>query len=259
MASSDLKYFQDFDKTSSPGWYYFEQVSSNNYRYSFFANSVFIQSGVVLLNQMNQAILRRVSNNPTATITARLAPFPQTVQELTIDDLISGYVGAFVFSIALAFIPASIISFIVKEREVNIKHQQLVSGVSVLAYWFSNWLLDIVKHVIPAVLSALMVLAFSISSMTEDGNYGAIWAFFFLYGWAIIPFSYLCSFMFKVPGSAMMVTFFLNLLVGSLLSIIVYILFTIESTRSAAEIIQWIFRPLPSFSFSYGLMRTTNK
>ena len=42
--------------------------------------------------------------------------------EHEIDNSIDGYIGAFIFSIAMAFIPASVITYIVKEREVNFKH-----------------------------------------------------------------------------------------------------------------------------------------
>jgi ATP-binding cassette subfamily A (ABC1) protein 3 len=35
---------------------------------------------------------------------------------------IAGFLSALVFSMGMAFIPASLISYIVKEREINIKH-----------------------------------------------------------------------------------------------------------------------------------------
>jgi ATP-binding cassette subfamily A (ABC1) protein 3 len=102
-------------------------------------------------------------------------------------------------------------------------------------------------------------LAFGIEALTEDGNYGAVFLFFILYGWAIIPFSYACSFFFRVPGSSLMATFFTHLIFGSIISIVIYVFFLIESTRDAADILVWIFRPIPSFSFSLGLLKTSLK
>jgi ATP-binding cassette subfamily A (ABC1) protein 3 len=72
----------------------------------------------------------------------------------------------------------------------------------VAAYWFSNFVMDVGKHVIPSIFSCLMIIAFSMTSMTENGNYGAMWILFFLYGWAIIPFSYMFSFLFKQQGNS---------------------------------------------------------
>jgi len=43
----------------------------------------------------------------------------------------------------LSFIPASLITFVVKEREEKIKHQQFVSGIGLFAYWFSNEIIDL--------------------------------------------------------------------------------------------------------------------
>jgi ATP-binding cassette subfamily A (ABC1) protein 3 len=78
--------------------------------------------------------------------------------------------------------------------------------VSVAAYWFSNLIVDVGKHIIPAVFCALMILAFNVSSMLEDNNYGAMWLFFFLYGWAIIPFCYAFSFLFRQQGTPILST-----------------------------------------------------
>jgi ATP-binding cassette subfamily A (ABC1) protein 3 len=57
--------------------------------------------------------------------------------------------------------------------------------------------MDVGKHIIPAVFCCLMIEAFNITTMIYDNCYGASWLLFFLYGWAIIPFSYAFSFLFK--------------------------------------------------------------
>lgn len=158
----------------------------------------------------------------------------------------------------MSFIPASVISYIVKEREINIKHQQLVSGVSVTAYWFSNFILDVVKHIVPAIFCSLMVLAFKIDSM-NGANYGATWLLFFLYGWAVIPFSYALGFFFKQQGNALLINFFLHLVFGAIISIIFWVLRLIESTRDASKSVAWILRIIPSFSFAFGIINMSNQ
>lgn len=135
----------------------------------------------------------------------------------------------------------------------------MVSGVSVKAYWFSNWLMDLGKHVIPAVVCCLLILAFDISALIEGENYGFSWLIFFLYGWSIIPFCYLFSFVFKQQGNAMLLSFFLHLLIGSIVSLIIYILRLIKSTRDVAVILAWIFRVIPSFSFAFGILNACSK
>jgi ATP-binding cassette subfamily A (ABC1) protein 3 len=44
------------------------------------------------------------------------------LREKDISNTVSGFIGAFVFSLGMSFIPASVVSYIIKEREINIKH-----------------------------------------------------------------------------------------------------------------------------------------
>lgn len=50
------------------------------------------------------------------------SPLRRTFEELQTQNTISGFLAALVFSMGMAFIPASLISYIVKEREINLKH-----------------------------------------------------------------------------------------------------------------------------------------
>jgi len=84
--------------------------------------------------------------------------------------------------------------------------------------------MDVGKHIIPAFFCALMVIAFDITAMSEGNNYGATWLLFFLYGWAIIPFSYAFSFLFKLQGNALLLNFFMHLILGAFVSVIWWVL-----------------------------------
>jgi len=52
--------------------------------------------------------------------------------------------------------------FLVVERENNAKLQQIVSGVSIPAYWFSNLVVDYVKYLIPAIFTLLSLLMYDV-------------------------------------------------------------------------------------------------
>lgn len=110
--------------------------------------------------------------------------------------------AVFLFALAYSFIPAGVILFIVKERENNAKHQQIVSGVSVYAYWLSNLLIDVVKYSIPGIFCALSALIFDVKAFTEGDAYSCVWAIVLLYGPAIMTFTYATSFLFMSPESA---------------------------------------------------------
>jgi len=51
--------------------------------------------------------------------------------------------------VAFSFIPASIAVFVVREREISAKHQQILAGTSLVAYWVANFFFDILTFAVP--------------------------------------------------------------------------------------------------------------
>ena len=47
--------------------------------------------------------------------------------------------------IAMSFVPASFVVFLVTERSSKAKHLQFVSGVDPVVYWLSNYVWDLVS------------------------------------------------------------------------------------------------------------------
>ena len=92
-------------------------------------------------------------------------------------------------------IPASIISFIVGEREKNLKHMQLISGMNLDAYWISTYIFDILKTQIPMVIAIGLMYAFGL-------DYEHVWVLFLLFPIGVIPFTYAMSFLFSKETTA---------------------------------------------------------
>ena len=61
-----------------------------------------------------------------------------------------------------------IISFIIKEREKQLKHMQVISGVSLAAYWLSNIISDIVKTYVPIIIIIILTFVFQL-------HYDGVW------------------------------------------------------------------------------------
>ena len=93
----------------------------------------------------------------------------------------------------------SMATFIVTERESKAKHLQTVAGVQPSAYWLSTLLWDFINYCIPAVITIILVFAFSVSSLTTTENdvLGAFLLLLFLFGPAAAAFSYCVTFLFK--------------------------------------------------------------
>jgi len=233
--------------------------TNNQYGYTAFLDTRAQEGSAYAMNEINNAILRTATGNTSKTIRVVIAPFLKTEGAKSIDKIFGGLIYAFVLSISMSLLPASLITYIVKERELNSKHQQIVSGVSITAYWLSNFFVDIIKYIIPAVTCALATMALDASALIEGDKLLALWLDFILYGFAIVPFVYLIAFLFRNYGTAQIASFFFNFASGFILGLIVSLLRIFESTQSVGEALQWAFRILPSFAMTSGFLNLANR
>ena len=101
------------------------------------------------------------------------------------------------------FIPTSIVLFITKERENNVKHQYMISGVSLIAYSFSNFVWDLIKSTFTAVLARLFVMAFNISIYTDEYDDLQVMSALMILGvLGQVPFAYMFSSFLKNHSTA---------------------------------------------------------
>lgn len=97
-------------------------MTSNQYAYIIAANTISPESPAVFMNLMNRAIIRYATGNSNFVLNCYDNPMPLTFNQASAQQTTSGILASMVFSLALGFIPASIVVFIVKEREQKIKH-----------------------------------------------------------------------------------------------------------------------------------------
>jgi len=164
-------------------------------------------------------------------ITVQSQPLPLTNNVKTVISGIIAFVAAIFALIAFAFIPASVASYVVQEREVerNVKHQQLVSGASIFSYWISFYAFDVLMYMIPLFGSIALIAAFQIDSYINDGALEAVFILLLGYGLAVIPFAYLTSWLFKTHTTALIMTLFINLMTGLVLMVASYVMDNLET------------------------------
>lgn len=90
------------------------------------------------------------------------APFPTFYVFTTRAQSTQAIDFAVIISIALALIPSVTLAHIISERESKVKHLQMVSGVSLPAYWGANLISDILKMYIPIGIIIGLNAAFSL-------------------------------------------------------------------------------------------------
>eukprot|EP01022_Parablepharisma_sp_SALTPOND_P014471 TRINITY_DN1967_c0_g1_i1.p1 TRINITY_DN1967_c0_g1~~TRINITY_DN1967_c0_g1_i1.p1 ORF type:complete len:1683 (-),score=190.16 TRINITY_DN1967_c0_g1_i1:3454-8502(-) len=222
------------------------------YEYVIFANISSQDSAGAFMGLFSEAVLRLATNNPKLKLTFANYPLPLTFETRNREEAKNGDIVSNTLVVSFALVPASIISFIVREREDNLKHQQLVTGVSLVAYWLSNAAMDIFKSLVPCSISIGLIYAFNINL-----PYG--WLLIFLYAFTIIPFTYFTSFFFVQENTAQNATLMFHFFAGVVLSPVFIIFHLFENTRLAGKVLGWIFRIVPSFSMGYGISNISYK
>lgn len=202
----------------------------------------------VSLNAVNNAILKNVTGNTSMHITAINHPLPRTLKQKS-DDLTSNGVGlnvAFNLLFGMAFLASSFVVFVVHERNNGAKHVQFVSGVDPLSYWTASWAWDLINFTLPCICIIILFVCFNVPAYTGD-RLGIVFLVLIFYGFAIIPFMYLFSFLFKIASKAYIRLTLLNIVTGLVALLVVYILDVLKY-QSTSDVLNWIFLFLPNYS-----------
>ena len=143
------------------------ESTADELSYNILVNGSAMHGAGIYMNLVHESFLQVMTGNGKASIVANNYPLPRTWKQDNNEAAIDAFTAALFFMIAFCFIPASYVSFIVKEREIKAKHQQIISGVSIYAYWCSSWLWDVLSYFPTVILVYVIVLSFGIDSYTQ--------------------------------------------------------------------------------------------
>jgi ATP-binding cassette subfamily A (ABC1) protein 3 len=239
---------QDLSSVLAPG-------SSNAATYTIMFNSTAIHSAPVFMNMINSALLAQ-SRGTSARITTRNSPLPYTNRQNTLFGGLLVFSAAIIMIVAFSFVASSIALFVTREREVSAKHQQLISGVSVVAYWSANFTFDLLCYYVPAVIALILSKAFSIDSFvgSNQQRQAGLVLSFLLFGPALVTFTYLLTFCFKSASSASSAVLFLGILTIIMVAACQF-LSQIQSTCVAERGLRMFFRVVPTFAWGWNLIQ----
>lgn len=221
--------------------------------YTVLQNTSCQHAGPTFINLMNAAILRLATQNQNMTIRTRNHPLPMTKsQRLQRHDL-DAFSAAIIISIAFSFIPASFAVSIVKEREVKAKHQQLISGVSVLSYWVSTYIWDFISFLFPSTFAIILFYVFGLDQFIGKDCFMPTMLIFLGYGLAVASSTYCLTFFFSDHTLAQNVVLLIHFFSGLILMVISFIMGVMKTTAHTNSILKNFFRVSPGFCFADGL------
>nr|XP_043635410.1 ABC transporter A family member 1 [Erigeron canadensis] len=229
------------------------QKDDGSIGYTVLHNSTCQHAAPTFINLMNAAILRLATLDKNMTIQTRNHPLPMTEsQRLQRQDL-DAFSAAIIVSIAFSFIPASFAVPIVKEREIKAKHQQLISGVSILSYWISTYIWDFISFLVPSSFAMVLFYIFGLEQFIGSGSLLPTVLILLEYGAAIASSTYCLTFFFSEHSMAQNVVLLAHFFTGIILMVMSFIMGLIPATQDLNSFLKNFFRLSPSFCFADGL------
>ncbi|CAM9440491.1 unnamed protein product, partial [Chrysoparadoxa australica] len=255
-----------------------EQTEGNHLVYNTMVNTTSFHAAPVMMNLVHSAALQGygakagskvlpsspssvdVAGRPPSNsqpqplqITLRNNPLPKTVAQEAGRKELDGFTTSLIVTMAFCMIPAAYAIYVVKEREVKAKHQQMMSGVSAAAYWISSLVFDMATYSFTCIACLIMLFLFALPGLTEgDSGKATVWLLV-LYGPSVIPFTYCVSWFFASHSSAQSAIVAFNFMGGLGLMVTSFIMSFLDKTRAINSTLQYIFRLFPGYSLGHGL------
>lgn len=218
-------------------------------------------AALVSLNTISQSAINIIASS-NISITPILDPLPFTKHQIaTYENPATSFLVAIIFSIALSYKYGSSIYQVVKERESNCKHLQIISGMGLAPFWIGNFLFDFTCFLLFTIFSLSMCKAFDLSQLIGTNiAFSTTVAVFLLYGVSQQIFTYICSFLFKDHSNAQSMFYFFNFMFGAMMPVVVLVFRYIGGVLTNVGLgLSWVFRFIPSFSFGEALINLESR
>ncbi len=244
--------------------HYTANVSSD---YTIFHNSSSPHAFAIFGAELNSAAQRQCinktidSNNIVAANLKYLSknhPLPITYQQSLEIKLVLSILTSLFLIVPLCYIPASFITILVKEKANKVKHLQLISGVNAKLYWISNYIFDLVLFTILNLLILFAMLVYSkdasIAYVSTVESAFCVLISLILYSMSVLPLSYIYSFRFDNPSTALISVATINFFTGFVALLAYYIMLNIPLTHNAAIRVRYFFLFFPSYEIGECLL-----
>lgn len=140
----------------------------------------------------------------------------------------------------------AITSDLVIERAAGLKHLQLVSGMKLIAFWTANFLFDFVRIYILIIVSIALFASYNL------GYNGSIFVFL-IFPLAILPFTYVISFVFDNDSTAQAFTMFIHFLFFSISSVLVSFVRWTPNLAYLGDNLDYAMKVIPTYMLGSSL------
>uniref|UniRef100_G1L1U9 ATP-binding cassette sub-family A member 3-like n=1 Tax=Ailuropoda melanoleuca TaxID=9646 RepID=G1L1U9_AILME len=194
-------------------------------------------------------------SGPDASITVSNKPQPQNIVSKKLESrTMTGMQVALNLFFGVSIFVSGFCLLTVTERITKAKHIQFVSGVSPINFWLSALLWDFIIFFIACCLLMVVFLSSGLDALTKNYRFLDTLVIFMLFGWSVIPFTYLISFLFSSHTSAYIKLVMLNYCAG-VFSIGMDVIITITSGPGSESLLLNSLMVLPIHNFGMSITK----
>ncbi|KAF1325903.1 Abc transporter a family member 1, partial [Globisporangium splendens] len=267
--------YRDGTKDQFGGYLVHADSNQQVFGYNVLVNTTLPHGSVVFKSLIDQSLYRYMASTVAGTsvdatkltLKVNSHPLPLTATTTALFGSYLSFSACMFVVIAFGYYPASIVVLLVKERQPdhNSKHQQLVSGVGIPAFWLANYIWDMAVYLIPCAAALILLQVYDVPALNGSdkcitcgsSTFPAVIILFVLFGLAICPHAYCWSFVFKDPPSSQTFMIMINFILGLALMVTSFVLKVIDSTKSLNDVLIFLFRLSPLFNLGTGLLNLT--
>jgi len=228
-------------------------------KYTVMHNSTAPHGMASFAGELTAATFKTCSSfGPDAIYLSKNHPLPITAKTTIDIQVILSLLTSIFILVPLCYIPASFVSFLVKERMSKSKHLQIVSSVSPYLYWVATFAWDMLLFTVLIAFLFFILLIFNIKKpvvfISSAEASLSLFLLLFSFGSSSIALSYIYSLGFENFSTAQISIMAINFFSGFVFVLAYYIMISVPETHEAGTQIVHFFRFFPPYNIGEGLI-----
>ncbi|XP_006153330.1 ATP-binding cassette sub-family A member 3-like [Tupaia chinensis] len=229
------------------------EVTTDKKTFTFWFNNEAYHSSSLSLAVLDNIIFMSLSGTD-ASITVSNKPQPKpTVPSKNAKSQTSGIQVAINLLFGMSIFTSGFCLLTVNERTSKAKHLQFVSGVYAINFWLPALLWDFFIFFMACCLLLVVFIIAGVDLLIENYNFMHTLFILMIFGWSVIPFIYLLSFLFSSSTGAYIKIMILNLIAGSS-AIVADILLTLKGSDTN-KVVRHSLLTIPIYNLGMSIFR----
>ncbi|XP_037078455.1 phospholipid-transporting ATPase ABCA1-like [Pollicipes pollicipes] len=217
-------------------------------------------SPAIVLNALNNGRLRALlqsAHNASSRLTVFSKPLLNSQKTASFDG--SVFSSAFMVGFLFLLVPCNIAIELVQERELKIRNQLRVNGLSFTTYFMSFFIVMITLFVILWAIMLIVVQAASVELLSSGPAFTMLAMLYLEYTVVGLLFASICSYLFDKMETAMSVYPNLAMMCGILPYMLVSLLDSLVPESNVAEPLHYVFTVIDPFYLPCGALYFLSK